>query len=84
VEWILNQMVTEWGGDAAWQLDKNPQPHEARFLKLDCSKAKAGLNWCPKWAIEEVIHKIFSWQVHFNGGFDMKEYTLKEIETYTN
>lgn len=84
VEWILNQLVTEWGGDASWKLNENPQPHEARFLKLDCSKAKEGLNWYPKWEIKEVIHKIFSWQVHFNSGHDMQEYTLKEIETYTN
>lgn len=84
VEWILNQMVSEWGGETSWKLDENPQPHEARFLKLDCSKAKAGLKWFPKWEIEEVIHKIFSWQVHFNGGYDMQEYSLKEIETYLN
>lgn len=83
VEWILNRMVSEWGGDASWKLDENPQPHEARFLKLDCSKAKAGLNWYPKWEIEEVIHKIFSWQTHFNAGGNMQEYTLKEIEIYT-
>jgi CDP-glucose 4,6-dehydratase len=35
VEWILNAMVEQWGGGASWQLDINPQPHEAKFLKLD-------------------------------------------------
>ncbi len=30
----------------------NPSgPHEARFLKLDISKAKANLNWIPKWSV---------------------------------
>ncbi|WP_205656164.1 CDP-glucose 4,6-dehydratase [Algoriphagus formosus] len=82
VEWILDQLVSEWGGNASWKLDENPQPHEARFLKLDCSKAKAGLNWYPKWEIEEVIHKIFAWHAHFSGGFDMQEFSLNEIKTY--
>lgn len=84
VEWILDQLVSDWGGNASWKLDENPQPHEARFLKLDCSKAKAGLNWYPRWEIEEVIHKIFAWHVHFSGGYDMQEYSLNEIKTYQN
>jgi CDP-glucose 4,6-dehydratase len=82
VEWILDRMVSEWGGSACWKLDENPQPHEARFLKLDCSKAKAGLNWYPKWEIEEVLRKIRDWQVHFRQGSDMHAYCLNEIKTY--
>ena len=39
VSWILDQMVTHWGTNASWSLDKNNNPHEAGFLKLDCSKA---------------------------------------------
>jgi len=30
-------------------------PHEANFLKLDCSKAKAVFDWKPRWHIEDCI-----------------------------
>jgi CDP-glucose 4,6-dehydratase len=84
VQWILDELVAQWGGEASWMLDKNPQPHEARFLKLDCSKAKAGLHWYPKWEIGEVLQKIVNWQVHFRQGSDMQAYCLNEIKTYSN
>jgi CDP-glucose 4,6-dehydratase len=33
------------GNGASYAVDTNPQPHEANYLKLDCSKAKAELGW---------------------------------------
>ena len=48
VSWILDQMVQNWGKKASWELDKNNNPHEAGFLKLDCSKASKKLKWNPK------------------------------------
>lgn len=84
VEWILDELVTIWGEDSTWKLDQNPQPHEARFLKLDCSKAKSGLNWYPKWEISDVLQKIVNWQHHFRSGADMQSYCLNEIKTYLN
>ncbi|MFN3998111.1 CDP-glucose 4,6-dehydratase [Algoriphagus sp.] len=82
VEWILDELVKVWGKGAAWELDENPQPHEARFLKLDCSKAKTLLKWEPKWGISEVLEKIKNWNTQFYATADMKEYCLSEIESY--
>lgn len=82
VSWILDKMVSTWEDGAAWQLDKNPQPHEAKFLKLDCSKAKAGLQWHPLWNIEMVIDMIYDWQQHFKQGGNMQDYCLQEIHSY--
>ncbi|WP_162344230.1 CDP-glucose 4,6-dehydratase [Cyclobacterium salsum] len=82
VQWILDEMVSIWEGAASWKLDENPQPHEARFLKLDCSKAKTGLNWYPKWEIEKVLKKILDWHDRFRNGSDMQVHCLNEINTY--
>lgn len=82
VEWILNEMVNLWGDGASWKLDVDPQPHEARFLKLDCSKSKSLLKWEPKWAISEVLKKIRDWDTHYIAKADMQNYCLKEIEQY--
>lgn len=62
VNWILDVMVAKWGEGVSWKLDKNNNPHEAGFLKLDISKAKNRLKWEPKWKLEETINSIIDWQ----------------------
>ncbi|SEJ50625.1 CDP-glucose 4,6-dehydratase [Cyclobacterium xiamenense] len=84
VQWILDKLVSIWEGSASWKLDAHPQPHEARFLKLDCSKAREALQWYPKWGIEETLQKICDWHTHFREGTDMQNYSLQEIESYTS
>ena len=46
-----------WGQGAAWRVQGDDGPHEANFLKLDCSKAKAVLGWKPKWDIKTAVEK---------------------------
>ena len=83
VSWILDKMVTYWGNNASWNLDKNNNPHEAGFLKLDCSKASNRLKWNPKWNLEFTLKSIVDWhQIYSNGG-DIKKQCLKEINTYS-
>jgi CDP-glucose 4,6-dehydratase len=55
VNWILDKMVAQWGNGARWELDKANNPHEAGFLKLDCSKAANKLKWQPKCSLEESL-----------------------------
>ena len=83
VSWILDKMVTYWGNNASWSLDKNNNPHEAGFLKLDCSKASNRLKWNPKWNLQLTLKSIVDWhQIYSNGG-DIKKQCLKEINTYS-
>jgi CDP-glucose 4,6-dehydratase len=83
VSWILDKMVESWGGNASWSLDKENNPHEAGFLKLDCSKAASRLKWKPKWNLQLTLKSIVDWhQVYSNGG-DIKKQCLKEINTYS-
>jgi CDP-glucose 4,6-dehydratase len=46
-----------WGPEAAWETQGDAGPHEANFLKLDCSKAKAVLGWKPRWDIKTAVEK---------------------------
>jgi len=83
VSWILDRMVEIWGGNASWSLDKENNPHEAGFLKLDCSKAASRLKWKPKWDLQFTLKSIVDWhQIYSNGG-DIKKQCLKEINTYS-
>ncbi len=45
VEWIIKTLCSLWGNDTTYIIDTAEQPHEENYLKLDCSKAKAKLEW---------------------------------------
>jgi CDP-glucose 4,6-dehydratase len=83
VSWILDKMVTYWGNNASWNLDKNNNPHEAGFLKLDCSKASNRLKWNPKWNLQFTLKSIVDWHQLYSNGGDLKKQCLKEINTYS-
>ena len=84
VSWILDKMVKTWGGNASWILDKNNNPHEAGFLKLDCSKASNILKWNPKWNLQESLKMIVNWHQNHLKGINMNKECLKEINKYIN
>lgn len=83
VEWIINQLVTNWGNGASFRVDASAAKlHEANFLKLDCSKARMQLGWQPQWDATQAIERICAWhQAHLNGQ-DMKVYANAEIQQY--
>jgi len=83
VEWIINELVTNWGDGASFKVDEAAANlHEANFLKLDCSKARMQLGWQPQWDATETIKRICAWhKAHLNGQ-DMKVYALGEIQQY--
>jgi CDP-glucose 4,6-dehydratase len=84
VSWILDRMVTNWGNGASWELDKNSNPYEAGYLKLDCSKAAMRLNWYPKWNLEHTLESIINWQKNYLLGNNIQEQCLMEIAKYQN
>lgn len=84
VNWILEKMVKFWGNNASWDLDKMNNPHEASFLKLDCSKAANRLKWQPKWDLQESLEMIVNWHQNYLKGNNMKKECLKEIKKYIN
>lgn len=82
VQWIVERITQRWGGNASWALDKAPQPHEAHYLKLDCSKARGLLRWQPRWNLETTIDRIIDWHKHHLAGADMRVITLQQINEY--
>ena len=82
VEWITKRICELWGKGASYQVDTNPQPHEANYLKLDCSKAKAELGWVPRWNIETTLKSIVDWNKAYIAGEDIREVTIKQINHF--
>ncbi len=82
VDWILDNMVKKWHGDASWELDDNAHPHEARFLKLDISKAKSRLEWKPTWQLGQTLERIVQWHQSWLNKEDVQSICLEEINEY--
>jgi CDP-glucose 4,6-dehydratase len=82
VQWIVERLCQSWGDGASWQLDGAPQPHEAHYLKLDCSKAKSRLGWQPRWNLAHTIEQIVAWHQAHGSGADMHAFTLAQIGSY--
>lgn len=74
----LNEKITY----AHWDIEPNPQLHEAGLLKLDSSKAKKHLNWRPKWSLETALDATIDWHLAWKAGQSMSEISLQQIETY--
>lgn len=67
------------GNSIRW-IDINVEgPHEANFLKLDCSKMKKNFGWSPKWNIATAMDKIVEWYGLYMQGGDMRKCMEKQI-----
>ncbi len=84
VQWIVEKLTKAWGEGASWVLDGGNHPHEAHYLKLDCSKAKAQLAWHPRWHLEDALGAIIEWQRAYRDGKEMRIFTLDQIQQYVS
>ncbi len=82
VGWIVERMKNFWGGDASWVLDEDPSVHEAGYLKLDASRARAELAWHPRLRLETTLHWLVDWYKAWQAGDDMHRFTLEQIAAY--
>jgi CDP-glucose 4,6-dehydratase len=83
VETVVSTLVKLWGGEVSWCTDvSSNHPHEAGYLKLDCSKAKAKLGWHPRWELETALESTAAWYKAYAAHQDMKVFTMKQVREY--
>ena len=82
VVWIVEQMAALWGADALWQVDTGEHPHEARYLKLDISKARSRLDWHPALRLKDALALIIQWAKQRQAGANMRRVTLAQLHAY--
>lgn len=82
---LVELFKKKWGAGFNWinQAEANA-PHEANFLKLDCSKLKTIFGWQPRWHIDEAIAKTCEWTRAWLADDDVAEEMRREIEEYLN
>jgi CDP-glucose 4,6-dehydratase len=82
VGWIVQRITALWPEDLRSIEDDGPHPHEARYLKLDSSKARARLGWRPGLDLEQTLESIVDWYRELRDGGDMHAVTLGQIEAF--
>lgn len=82
VEWIISKICEKWGNNTSYQVDSLPQPHEAYYLKLDYSKAKAMLNWNPLWSIDKTLESIVNWTKAYTNKQNMQEVCIRQMQEF--
>lgn len=83
---LVTLFCNEWnrktGSSLKWVSRHDGGPHEAGFLKLDCSKIKSTLGWHPVWHIQDAMRKIAEWTDAYLKGGDVSSVIGKQIEEY--
>lgn len=80
---LVDLFCKYWGKDASWnnQSEANA-PHEADFLKLDCSKLKSTFGWKPRWHIDECMEKTCQFSKVWLEQGNIPEEMDREIEEF--
>ena len=79
---LVDLFISKWGEGMKW-IDKfDGGPHEANFLKLDCSKLKSTFGWKPHWNLDTAIEMTVEWTKCWLSGGNIRECMDKEIEKF--
>ena len=81
---LVDLFCETWGEGLKWVNQHDGGPHEANFLKLDCSKVKKTFGWAPRWHVEEAIAKTVEWSKAYFAGEDIPACMDKQIEEFFN
>src|SRR3954447_21046931 len=82
VQYIVETITNLWGEGARWVLDERQHPHEAHYLKLDCSKARQLLNWRPRLELADALQWTVEWYKALSARSDMRKYCADHIAAY--
>ena len=79
---LVDLFVKKWGEGIAWKNQYDGGPHEANFLKLDCSKLKSTFGWSPTWNLEQAIDAVVEWSKCWQNKGDVSLCMDKQIDRF--
>lgn len=82
VEWVVQRICALWGDGARYEIDKGTHPHEATYLKLDCSKARTCLGWRPRLNLETALSWSVEWYRALRDGGNARSLVDDQIHRY--
>ena len=78
----MDLFVSKWGEGLKWIDRFDGGPHEANFLKLDCSKLKATFGWKPRWNLDTAIEMVVEWTKCWRADGDIRACMDKQIAEF--
>ncbi len=79
---LADLFKASWGEGFSWENRFVGGPHEANFLKLDCSKLKAALGWQPVWHVDEAVARTAQWARVYETGQDVRPIMEAQIQAF--
>lgn len=80
---LVDLFCREWGEGAAWKnVCESNAPHEANFLKLDCSKIRSVFGWKPRWHISDAVNRTVEWSKAYMNGQKISTVMEKQITEF--
>ena len=79
---LVDLFVNKWGEGMKWVNRYDGGPHEANFLKLDCSKLKATFDWKPRWNLDTAIEMVVEWSKCWMNGEDVRTCMDRQIDVF--
>ena len=84
VESVVKEVCRLWG-DGRYTVSQAKHPHEAQLLRLDASKARLQLGWCPRYSVQEALRHTVDWYRRFYAGGtqdNLRRLSLQQIQDY--
>lgn len=79
---LVDIFCQAWGDGQTWENHFVGGPHEASFLKLDCSRLRQTFGWSPAWGVKEAVEKTVEWSKAWQAGEDLNEVMKKQIREF--
>ena len=79
---MVNLVIEKWGNGTWADTSDQDDPHEAKLLSLDTSKARKLLNWKPRWEIKKSINKTIEW--YKSNYMNIYDLCVKQIIDYSD
>ena len=81
---LVERLSQKFSSEVKWEIDAGEHPHEARFLKLDISKAVADLGYRPRISLRTALEMTAGWYQEYLDGGDMLGVTQRQIDDFTS
>ena len=79
---LVDLFCKHWGDGIKWVEQYDGGPHEANFLKLDCSKLKTTFGWKPHWNLNTAIEKVVEWSKIWVAGEEVRSVMDRQIKEF--
>lgn len=79
---LADLFCEEWKDGASWKNICDEGPHEAAYLKLDCSHIKHNIGWKPRWNIQKAVEKTVEWTKAYQSHGDVRACMERQIHEF--